>query len=67
MINSKTPVFLVNVSRRPIIDQGVLIASIKKGTANGSLLGRALDVTEPEPLPRIASCGLYRISSSLRT
>lgn len=39
---------LVNVSRGPIIVQDELVAALK----DGRLSGAALDVTDPEPLPR---------------
>jgi phosphoglycerate dehydrogenase-like enzyme len=51
IMNVGAPVFLVNISRGPIIDHDALLTSLKKGPANGGLLGAALDVTEPEPLP----------------
>ena len=50
-MNAQGPVFLVNISRGPIIDHDALLTSLKKGPANGGLLAAALDVTEPEPLP----------------
>lgn len=40
--------FLVNVSRGPIIVQDELVAALK----DGRLSGAALDVTDPEPLPK---------------
>jgi phosphoglycerate dehydrogenase-like enzyme len=40
--------FITNISRGPIIDQAALIHSLQ----NGELSGAALDVTEPEPLPK---------------
>jgi phosphoglycerate dehydrogenase-like enzyme len=51
IVNAKAPVFLINISRGPIVDHYALLASLKKGPANGGLLAAALDVTEPEPLP----------------
>lgn len=51
LINAKSPAILVNVARGQVIDQTALIASLKKGAANGGLLAAALDVTDPEPLP----------------
>jgi phosphoglycerate dehydrogenase-like enzyme len=52
IMNTKSPAFLVNIARGPIIDHDALLASLRKGPANGGLLGAALDVTEPEPLPQ---------------
>ena len=40
--------FVTNIARGPIIDQQALIAALKDGT----LQGAALDVTDPEPLPK---------------
>lgn len=40
--------FVTNISRGKIIDQDALIAALH----NGDLSGAALDVTEPEPLPK---------------
>jgi phosphoglycerate dehydrogenase-like enzyme len=51
IMTTKVPAFLVNIARGPIVDHKALLASLKKGPANGGLLGAALDVTEPEPLP----------------
>lgn len=51
LINAKGPAILVNVARGQVVDQNALIASLKKGAANGGLLAAALDVTDPEPLP----------------
>lgn len=51
LINAKSPAILVNVARGQVVDQNALIASLKKGAANGGLLAAALDVTDPEPLP----------------
>ena len=39
---------LVNIARGPIVDQDDLITAIQKGKIRGA----ALDVTDPEPLPR---------------
>ncbi|PTB47195.1 hypothetical protein M441DRAFT_64431 [Trichoderma asperellum CBS 433.97] len=52
LINAKSPAILVNVARGQVVDQDALIASLKKGAANGGLLAAALDVTDPEPLPQ---------------
>lgn len=43
----KKPAFVTNIARGPIIDQPALIESLDDGT----LVGAALDVTDPEPLP----------------
>lgn len=51
LINAKSPAILINVARGQVIDQNALIASLKKGAAEGGLLAAALDVTDPEPLP----------------
>lgn len=50
-MNDKNPVFLVNIARGSVIDHLALLQSLKDGPKNGGLLGAALDVTEPEPLP----------------
>lgn len=50
-MTSKSPAFLINISRGPIIDQAALLESLKRGASNGGLQGAALDVTDPEPLP----------------
>ncbi|KAF1812144.1 2-hydroxyacid dehydrogenase [Eremomyces bilateralis CBS 781.70] len=47
-ILAKKQAFLVNISRGEIIDQPDLIRALEKG----SLRGAALDVTDPEPLPK---------------
>ncbi|OQU93754.1 D-isomer specific 2-hydroxyacid dehydrogenase, NAD binding domain-containing protein [Cladophialophora immunda] len=39
--------FLINVARGPLLDQPALVAALN----NDILLGAALDVTDPEPLP----------------
>ncbi|KAM6477592.1 hypothetical protein HDV62DRAFT_401399 [Trichoderma sp. SZMC 28011] len=51
ILNTNSPALLVNVARGPVVYQEALIASLKKGAAGGGLLGAALDVTDPEPLP----------------
>ncbi|QYT02846.1 hypothetical protein H0G86_009830 [Trichoderma simmonsii] len=51
ILNANSPALLVNVARGPVVYQEALIASLKKGAAGGGLLGAALDVTDPEPLP----------------
>ncbi|KIX94355.1 uncharacterized protein Z520_10065 [Fonsecaea multimorphosa CBS 102226] len=44
----ETGCFLLNIARGPIIDQDALIDALN----SGSLRGAALDVTDPEPLPK---------------
>nr|POF19925.1 d-2-hydroxyacid dehydrogenase [Quercus suber] len=46
--HGKAPAFVTNIARGPIIDQPALIAALK----NHTLAGAALDVTDPEPLPK---------------
>lgn len=46
--NGKRPAFVTNIARGPIIDQPAMIEALKGGT----LAGAALDVTDPEPLPK---------------
>ncbi|MBA2597420.1 MAG: D-glycerate dehydrogenase [Chloroflexia bacterium] len=43
----KSSAILVNASRGPVIDTEALVAALR----NDSILGAALDVTDPEPLP----------------
>ncbi|KAK3636400.1 hypothetical protein LTR56_014187 [Elasticomyces elasticus] len=45
--DGKSPAFVQNIARGPIIDQPALIEALKDGT----LAAAALDVTDPEPLP----------------
>ncbi|CAK4032725.1 D-2-hydroxyacid dehydrogenase [Lecanosticta acicola] len=44
----KRPAFVTNIARGAILDQPALIDALK----DGRLSGAALDVTDPEPLPR---------------
>ncbi len=44
----KSTAFLINVARGPIVDHDALTEALEKGRIRGA----ALDVTEPEPLPR---------------
>jgi phosphoglycerate dehydrogenase-like enzyme len=44
--------FISNVSRGEILDQKALIEALKKPKEDGGLSGAALDVTDPEPLPK---------------
>jgi len=39
---------LINIARGPVIDQGTLLRALKEGW----IAGAAIDVTDPEPLPR---------------
>ena len=54
----KPTAILVNASRGPVVDTDALVDALR----NGSILGAALDVTDPEPLPadhpllQIANC-----------
>jgi len=45
--DGKSPAFVQNIARGPIIDQPALIKALKDGTVASA----ALDVTDPEPLP----------------
>jgi len=47
-ILSKTKALIINIARGPIIDQPALVAALHEG----KLRGAALDVTDPEPLPK---------------
>ncbi|KAK6533018.1 hypothetical protein TWF281_007181 [Arthrobotrys megalospora] len=44
--------FLVNISRGPIVNTVELEKSLREGVENGGLRGAALDVVDPEPLPK---------------
>lgn len=44
--------FLVNISRGPIVVTEELEKSLREGVENGGLRGAALDVVDPEPLPK---------------
>ncbi|TKA29689.1 hypothetical protein B0A54_15864 [Friedmanniomyces endolithicus] len=46
--DGKKPAFIQNIARGPIIDQPALIEALKDGT----IAAAALDVTDPEPLPK---------------
>jgi glyoxylate reductase len=43
----KPTAILVNASRGPVVDTDALVSALE----SGSILGAALDVTDPEPLP----------------
>lgn len=47
-ILGKRKAFVSNIARGPIIDQPAIVEALNEGT----LRGAALDVTEPEPLPK---------------
>lgn len=48
----KKNTFIVNIARGAILVQDDLIAALKKSPEDGGLRGAALDVTDPEPLPK---------------
>ncbi|KAL2062866.1 hypothetical protein VTL71DRAFT_5938 [Oculimacula yallundae] len=51
-ILGKRNAFIVNIARGAIVKQDDLIAALKKPVKDGGLRGAALDVTDPEPLPK---------------
>ncbi|KAL5315441.1 hypothetical protein ACEPPN_016309 [Leptodophora sp. 'Broadleaf-Isolate-01'] len=51
-ILGKRNAFVVNIARGAILKQDDLIAALKKPAKEGGLRGAALDVTDPEPLPK---------------
>ena len=51
-ILGKQNAFIVNIARGAILKQDDLIAALKKPVKEGGLRGAALDVTDPEPLPK---------------
>ncbi|CZT43158.1 related to glycerate dehydrogenase [Rhynchosporium secalis] len=51
-ILGKRNAFIVNIARGAILKQDDLIAALKKPIKEGGLRGAALDVTDPEPLPK---------------
>jgi len=51
-ILGKQNAFIVNIARGAILQQDDLIAALKKPQEEGGLRGAALDVTDPEPLPK---------------
>ena len=48
----KAGTLLINVARGQLVDQEALVRSLKKPVGSGGLRGAALDVTDPEPLPK---------------
>jgi phosphoglycerate dehydrogenase-like enzyme len=52
ILGRKRNAFVSNVSRGGIIDHNALVAAVKKSPKDGGLRGAALDVTDPEPLPK---------------
>jgi phosphoglycerate dehydrogenase-like enzyme len=52
ILGSKRNAFILNISRGSILKQDDLATYLKKSPAEGGLRGAALDVTEPEPLPK---------------
>ncbi|EED23048.1 2-hydroxyacid dehydrogenase, putative [Talaromyces stipitatus ATCC 10500] len=51
IMNAQNLAFLVNIARDSVLDHTALLQSLKNRPRNDGLLGAALDVTEPEPLP----------------
>jgi phosphoglycerate dehydrogenase-like enzyme len=52
ILGRKRNAFICNVSRGGVLDQNALAAAVKKDRGEGGLRGVALDVTDPEPLPK---------------
>jgi phosphoglycerate dehydrogenase-like enzyme len=52
ILGSKRNAFILNISRGSILKQDDLVTYLRKSPAEGGLRGAALDVTEPEPLPK---------------
>lgn len=52
ILGSKRNAFILNISRGSILKQDDLATYLRKSPADGGLRGAALDVTEPEPLPK---------------
>lgn len=51
-ILGKKNAYVVNIARGSVIVTDDLIAALKKSPQDGGLRGAALDVTDPEPLPK---------------
>lgn len=60
LAHMKDGALLVNVARGPVVDTKALLAELETGRITA-----ALDVTEPEPLPRDTPCGRRRAYSSV--
>ncbi len=52
ILGARRNAFILNISRGSILRQDDLVTYLKKPLEAGGLRGAALDVTEPEPLPR---------------
>lgn len=52
ILGSRRNAFIANISRGSILNQADLITYLKKSPEEGGLRGAAVDVTDPEPLPK---------------
>jgi glyoxylate reductase len=57
----KKDTYLINVSRGPVVDTDALVTALKEN----KIAGAAIDVTDPEPLPR--EHPLYKLNNCLIT